>query len=252
MLAAPARRPPEQRRVDRGHSVDAGVHVGERDPEQRRCLSRDPDHGHRAALRLGDEAEARVVGVRPAVAVGGDRAVHEPRIARGEIRVAEPEPVERPGAVVLDEDVRAFGEPVHQVEPARVAHVHAQPLLAHVLLQEVAAVPVDEVRMRPSAVAGGGSLHLDDLRAHRREAARQEGAGEEVAVVDDPDSAKRRRVSIRAVGVGRLGHGVSVRVRKRSMRPCAGLPAWSVIVLTRPGESRPKSPVSTSCARNVP
>ena len=209
MLAAPARHPTEQRRVDRGHPVDAGVHVGERDPEQRRRLAGDPDHGHRAALRLGDETEARIVGVRTAMAVGRDRAVHEPRVALGEIGIAEPEPVERPRPVVLDEDVGAVSEPMHQFEPARVPHVYAQPLLAHVLLQEVAAVPVDEVGMGPARVPCGGAFHLDDLRAHPREASGQKRAREKVAVVDDADPAKRR-VCVDAAGVGPLGHGTSI------------------------------------------
>ena len=153
MLAAPAGHSPEQRRVDRGHSVNARVHVGERDAEEGRRLAGDPDHGHRATLRLRDQAESRVVGVRTAVAVGRDRAVHQARVARGEIRVPQPEPFERPRPVVLDEDVRAVDEAMHQLEPPRVAHVHAKPLLAHVLLQEVAAVSADEVGVRAASVA---------------------------------------------------------------------------------------------------
>ena len=105
---------------------------------------------------------------------------------------------------------------MHQLESARVPHVHAEPLLAHVLLQKVAAVPVDEVGMRPSGVALGRTFDLDDFRAHGRKAPGQERAGEKVAVVDDADPAKRRG-SVGAVGVGPLGHGASV-CMKRSMR----------------------------------
>ena len=223
VLAAPTGHAPEQRRIDRGYSVDAGVHVGQRDPEQRRRLAGDSDHGHRAALRLGNEAESRVVGVRAAVAVGRDRAVNEPRIALGQIRVAETEPVERSRPVVLDEDVRAVDEPMHQLESARVPHVHAEPLFAHVLLQEVAAVPVDEVGVRPSGVALGRTLDLDDFRAHGCKAPGQERAGEKVAVVDDAYPAKRRRRAVGPVGLNPLGHGASLGRMKQSMRPHTGM-----------------------------
>ncbi len=92
-------------------------------------------------LGLGDQAEAGAVGVRAGVAVGRDRAVDQPRVASRELGVAEAEPLQGPGAVVLDEHVGGVAQAVHQIAAARVLQVHAEAALAHVQLQEVAALP---------------------------------------------------------------------------------------------------------------
>ena len=119
----------EQRGVDRRHRMDAGVHVAQRDAQQRRRLARRADHLHDAALGLGDQAEAGAVRIGAGVAIGRDRAVDELRVARRQLGIAQAQLVERAGPVVLDEHVGRVAQPVHEVLAARVLHVDATPCL---------------------------------------------------------------------------------------------------------------------------
>ena len=195
--AAAAADPAEQRRADRRHAVHAGVHVGDGHSKQRRRLARDPNQRHRAALGLGNQAESRSRRVRAGVSVSRHRAIHQPRVAPGQLLVAQAQFIEGAGAVVLDEDVGALAQLVEQLQATRVLQIDAQPLFAHVLLHEVAALARDDGRARAASVASNRPLDLDDFGAHRAQAARHMRPSQKVAVIDDADSRERQRSHLR-------------------------------------------------------
>ena len=129
------------------------------------------------------------------MAVGRDRAIDQPGVDFRQFLVAQAELVECSRAVILDEDIGALDQLVQHLEAARILEVDAQALLAHVLLQVVTALPVDEISVGATGVACRRALDLDHIGAERREIARNEGAGQEVAVVDDADAGKRKLLS---------------------------------------------------------
>jgi hypothetical protein len=166
VLALAAALAPKERGTDRGDAVRAGIHVGQRHPEQRWRLPRVADHGHCAALGLGDQAEAGTLGIGAGLAIGGDRAVDEARVHLGEIFVSEAEFLQRAGAVVFDEDIRRLQQPLHQLAALLLPQIETEALLAHVLLQEIAAVIAGKIRVAAARVAQLGPLDLDDLGPH--------------------------------------------------------------------------------------
>lgn len=114
VLALVGTDPSQQGRIDRGDRVDAGVHVAQRNTQQRWRLTRYPHHLHDAALGFGDQAKACTVGVRSGVSVGRNRAVHQLRVALGELLVTQAQFVQRAGTVVLDEDVGTVAQRLHE------------------------------------------------------------------------------------------------------------------------------------------
>lgn len=77
---------------------------------------------------------------------------------------------------------------MHYFQSAFVAHVHAEPLLAHVLLQEIAAFIADKISVGAPRVAILGAFNFDDFCAHAGKAARQIRTGQKMAVVNDSEA----------------------------------------------------------------
>src|SRR6266566_14775 len=106
--------------------------------------------------------------------------------------MAEPELCQRAGSIVLDEHVGGFDQLVHHRKPALVLEIDTKAALAHVLLQEIAGLSLLEMAVGAASIAALRSFDLDDIGTHRREAARRMRAGQEMAVVDDPDAGERQ------------------------------------------------------------
>ena len=130
VLSPPARRPMEERGADRQRRVNARVgvaeivaHVGRRPVGLAR-------HRHDAALRLGDDVEAGVLGVWPVLPVPGDGRHDELRVVLPERIVVELQARHDAGAVVLHHDVGLPHEVIGEVAAARVLEFHADALLA--------------------------------------------------------------------------------------------------------------------------
>ena len=192
VLSAATAHAAKQRGANCRHAVHAGVHVGDGHAKQRRRFARHANQRHGAALGFGDQAEPRPRRVRPGVPISRDRAINEFGVAPGKLFIAQAQFVQGAGAVVLDEHVGAVGELVHHLQAARVTQVDAQALLAHVLLQEVATLALHEGRAGTSGITCHRPLDLDDLGAHRTQAARHVRAGQKVAVVDDAYACQRQ------------------------------------------------------------
>jgi hypothetical protein len=101
---------------------------------------------------------------------------------------------QRARPIVLHEHVGRAYELLDELEAARVPEIHAQPLLAHVLLQKVAALAIEEVRVVPARVTGRRALDLDDFGAQPGETAGQIRSGQKMRVVDDADASERQRL----------------------------------------------------------
>ena len=182
----------DERRADCRHAMGAGIHVGDGHPEQRRRRARHAEHRHGAAFRLGDHPEPRPRRIGTGVAVGGQRTVDQTRIERRQRRVAQAQFLQRARTIILDEYIGGLREFEHQLVAPRILQVHAQSLLAHVLLQKVAALTVDEIGMVSTRIAVLWPLDLDHLRAHSGQTAAQVRAGQEVRVIDDAKAGERK------------------------------------------------------------
>src|SRR4029079_14175542 len=111
---------------------------------------------------------ARLPGERADAAVGADRAVDEPRVARPEDVGAEAELLGEPGTEALQEDVRAVGQAAERVRSPLVAERERERALAGVRREEHAPLAVPERRPPGTAVvAGVGTLDLADVGAER-------------------------------------------------------------------------------------
>ena len=108
---------------------------------------------------------------------------------------------------------------MEQLETARILEIHAQALLAHVLLQEIAALAIDENGVGAAGVAGFRALDLDDFGAQRRQTARQMGTGQKMAVVDDTDAGQGKRLMVCLIGheiilVSAVREDMATRIRR--------------------------------------
>jgi len=167
--------------------------IGHGQTQHGRLLARETDEAHDAALCLRENPEAGLAGIGAHAPIRRDRAVHEPRIERLQIPVAQAEPIEHAGPEVLDQDIGARSQPFHQLAPPRLLQVHAETLLAHVLLEVVAALPPDRVGHDPAQLTRGRTLHLDHLGAERGQAPGRIGPGDELGGVHDADAVEWRR-----------------------------------------------------------
>ena len=153
--------------------------------------------------------DARVRSVCPETL---DGAVNHARVGGFERVEAEREPLHLPRTVVFDDDVGLGDERQQQPAPALGLEVERQAALARVEYDEVEAVDVRRKRaLAPRPVAHSGLLHLDDVRAQKRQQLRAGRARLHLRQVDYADSFQRR-------GHGR---GVSVLTSARTRRRCA-------------------------------
>ena len=81
---------------------------------------------------------------------------------------------------------------MHQRQVARVFQVDAPAFFAYVLLQKIAALVMDAIRMLPAGVACFRALDLNHISTQRSAAAAQIRPGQKMAVVDDAKGGKRQ------------------------------------------------------------
>src|SRR5215207_4064133 len=98
---------------------------------RRRILLTSRDAGQ-AALGLEDQILTGAVLVRPFGTEPGCRAVDQPRVDPGQLRVPQAQAVHDPGPEVLDKDVAPLDEAMHDLLPERVLEVDRQASLVTV------------------------------------------------------------------------------------------------------------------------
>ena len=128
----------QERGDDAGVERDArGVvaHAGEALGRARAGL---PHEVHQAAARpVGELVEALALALGALLAIGREGGVDHARIARAQVFVGEAHRLARRIGLVGHEDVAAFGEAVHDLEPALGLQIQRQAaLVASVLLPE--------------------------------------------------------------------------------------------------------------------
>ncbi len=127
--------------------------------------------------------------IRSRVSVCGNRAIDETRIARRQLRITEPEFLQRTGPVILDEHIGGIAQALHELAATRILHVHADAALAHVELQKIAALMlIEHSGVLTSRIAAAWTLDLNHFRAKRDETAPDIGVCEKVAVIDEADA----------------------------------------------------------------
>src|SRR5688500_13427836 len=152
----------DERREDRDRCVLPGDDVGECDARLHRRSVALAGHRHPPALSLHDEV---VAGTFASGSKAGDRAPDERRFLRAELLVAEVAALERPGTVILDDDVSLSGETLDELAVRREVKVGGNAQLVSVDAEEVGAFAAVIERWSPPSglVPRAGSLDLDDV-----------------------------------------------------------------------------------------
>ena len=181
-LAPPGRLPLVEGRHDRERRCQRGDPVGQAERWEGRRPVRLTGRRREPAHRLGQRAEPGTAAIRADLSEAGDPGEDEARVVLAQPVVGQPPAFERVRTEVLDDDVRAGGEPAERLRPAgrRQVELDAALVATQRLVPEVVAVPLGSVA--PGGVRSAGVLDLDDLGAqvaevHRRHRAREEGRG---------------------------------------------------------------------------
>ena len=125
---------------------------------------------HDPAHPLHDEVVRRPRPARPVLSESRDAAEDRAPVEGPNAAGREPEPLEGPGAEVLDDDVGALDKPLEDLLPIRVLEIQRDAPLVAVDREVVRGDPAD-LRRRPFAglVALSGLLDLHDVGAVVRE-----------------------------------------------------------------------------------
>src|SRR5215472_7849501 len=174
----------KDRRADPERAQDAGGEIEERDGRAHRRPFRLPRDRHDAAEGLEQRLVAGAVLPRPRAAEGGDRAVDEARVDRREVVVAETEALHRARAEVLDEDVGAAGERLHDLRALRGLEIERHAALVAIEEQIGRRLAVLVGRPRPRLVAGAGVFHLDDVGAEIGKQGSAPGSRDDAGEID--------------------------------------------------------------------
>ena len=198
MRALAGRSGPHHGREDHVSGVEPGREVADRHAALHGRALLLARHAHEAAHGLHGDVERALLGVRAGLAIAGDRAVDEPRIARLQLVVAEARADQRARPEVLDEHVRVLDQRVELGEIGLVLDVERDRPLVAVERGEVAGEHVIRaaralVQRRPAAhaVAAVGALDLDDVGAEIGEHHSGERPGGDLREFEDPEPLKR-------------------------------------------------------------
>ncbi len=159
-LAREQRRQHSVREHDRAHLIgDTAVDVG-----RRRAAAADRVHDSRS--RLPKVIERRLAAVGPLGAVAGRARINNPRVERGEFRIAEPQPLRDALAKILHEDVAARRQPMHDLARLGLLQIQRDTFLVLVVGLEIIIAPALDgrtARDRGDSAAGVAPLALLDL-----------------------------------------------------------------------------------------
>ena len=138
---------------------------------------------------LHQRAEARLLRVGPGLAPARDAHDDELGVAGVQHGGAEAHPLERAGAVVLDQHLRALGERQQQLLGAGLAQVQRHALLVAGVLLPEQRVALDAPMAQGIALVG--VLDLDDLGAEVGELEGDHVAGDQPRQVEHGDAVER-------------------------------------------------------------
>src|SRR5579885_1425332 len=156
----------EQGAGDCGQRVNPGAGVAHRQARDHWGLARLADRVYHARVAGADKIPSRLIGQRTVLPEGRDRAHHNLRIERLDHLIAQPAALHRAGPEVFYHHVHAANQLLYNSESRFFLNVDAQALFAQVLLDEIAAAVVLEVRHPAGLIAAGRHLDLDYLGAH--------------------------------------------------------------------------------------
>ena len=154
----------------------AGGDVGDRDADAHGVVRRSVDR-EQAALALDQQVIGLVIAIGAVLAIAGDGAVNQTRMARSQRLRAQVQALRRAGRQILQEDVRLCGHRLDQSEIFGLLEVKPHRLLAAVQPDEIGAFAFDQVIVRASEIALG-AFDLDHPGAGVGQPARRERRGD--------------------------------------------------------------------------
>jgi hypothetical protein len=151
---------------------------------------------HHARHRLRHQVKARPVGPGPGLAEARDAGVDQARVGRAQVLVAQPQPPQRAGAVVLQQDVGVAREPQHHRAAGLGLEVqrHAALVAVHVEKAERVVSLHAKAHRAAGLVAGAGRFDLDDVRAQVAQQHAGVRPGHDLGDVEDLDAGKGENV----------------------------------------------------------
>ena len=195
MLPAPGAPALDQRRGDREGRHRPRRVVDHRRADLDRVDLRRPGRGHDARRGLDLDVVAGLAGARPVLAERGHRAIDQALVLGREVGIAEPEPGERAGAVVLDQHVGPGGEAPEQRPAALMPEIERHRALVRRLGQVVDAHQRGVERLvgplLAHLVGPGRVLDLDDVGPEHGQLVGGEGAGQHMGRVDHAEAVER-------------------------------------------------------------
>ena len=164
--------------------VEAAGHIDNRDAHAHGLSAHRPRHADEAASGLQEAVEGGASRVFPGLAEAGHGSVYEPGIFRLQDIPAHAQPIHYAGEEVFHQNIRPATKLPEHIHSLGIFEVQRDGALAAIQAHKIAALAVFE-RADGAAVLPPGALHLDDFRAIAREIERYDGAGIELAGVDN-------------------------------------------------------------------
>ena len=198
MPAAAGPLPLVQRGEDGDREQHAGAGVAERRARPAGPAVRLAGDAHRAATGLRDHVEGEVLLVGAAASEALHLRIDEARIGRLQHLPAEPQPLDRAGREVLDEDIGLLRHRLDELYAARRFQVERHRLLVGIVDHEIVGVGagLGAASENPARLATHRVLDFDDLGAEQGQDFGAGWAGLELREVEDAyaGEAIRRRL----------------------------------------------------------
>src|SRR5215472_9631632 len=166
MLAGAAALAIEQRAGYRAHRVSPGADVPDRGHHHIRRTVGLPAHAGDAGVSGAERIETGLISKRAGLAECGDRAHDRARINRLNAVPTEAHAGDDAGSKVFNHHVNLGHQSLENRQAFFGFGIYAQALLAAIVLDIVAAAPIDLHRREPGLVAARGEFDLDDFGAH--------------------------------------------------------------------------------------
>ena len=168
-------------------------------PVRTGCSVRKAVQRHEAAFGLCDRIEARAQGERPLAAIGGDRAIDQPRIGRRDRRIVEAELLHHAAGKILHHYVGFRDQFARNLQRRRVGEVERDAALVAVEAEKGRALAADfRMFIVARIVAAIGIFDLDDLGAEIGQRLRTGGPRNNTGEIDDQQTVEGGRLALRA------------------------------------------------------